>query len=85
MMMGLGFLIMLAILAVPILLVIGLVILLVRPVIAQTSPSGALARAPSAVPMAAPQADVSATTTCSHCGAQLQPEWVHCPQCGAPV
>ncbi len=23
--------------------------------------------------------------TCSHCGAGLQPDWTHCPQCGAPV
>jgi len=30
----------------------------------------------------------TASTTvryCSHCGAGLQPEWTHCPQCGAPV
>jgi len=22
---------------------------------------------------------------CSHCGAGLQENWTHCPQCGAPV
>ena len=22
---------------------------------------------------------------CSHCGAGLQADWTHCPQCGAPV
>lgn len=22
---------------------------------------------------------------CSHCGAGLQEDWTHCPQCGAPV
>jgi hypothetical protein len=22
---------------------------------------------------------------CAHCGAGLQPEWSHCPQCGAPI
>ena len=22
---------------------------------------------------------------CSHCGAGLQPDWPHCPQCGAPT
>ena len=22
---------------------------------------------------------------CSHCGAGLQDDWTHCPQCGAPV
>jgi hypothetical protein len=29
----------------------------------------------------------SATTPryCSHCGGSLQPDWTHCPQCGAPI
>ena len=22
---------------------------------------------------------------CSHCGAGLQDDWTHCPQCGAPI
>jgi hypothetical protein len=22
---------------------------------------------------------------CSHCGTGLQPDWAHCPQCGAPI
>ena len=22
---------------------------------------------------------------CSHCGAGLQKNWAHCPQCGAPI
>ena len=22
---------------------------------------------------------------CAHCGASLQADWTHCPQCGAPV
>jgi hypothetical protein len=25
------------------------------------------------------------TRYCSHCGAGLQAEWSHCPQCGAPI
>jgi hypothetical protein len=29
----------------------------------------------------APQAD----RYCSHCGAGLQSDWTHCPQCGAPI
>ncbi len=35
---------------------------------------------------------VQSTTTgatsaryCSHCGAGLQADWSHCPQCGAPI
>ncbi len=27
----------------------------------------------------------TAARFCSHCGAGLQPDWTHCPQCGAPV
>lgn len=23
--------------------------------------------------------------TCSHCSQKLQPEWAHCPHCGAPT
>jgi uncharacterized paraquat-inducible protein A len=30
---------------------------------------------------AAPRAD----RYCSHCGAALQADWSHCPQCGAPI
>ena len=29
----------------------------------------------------APKAD----RYCSHCGAGLQSDWSHCPQCGAPI
>jgi hypothetical protein len=25
------------------------------------------------------------TRYCSHCGAGLQTDWTHCPQCGAPI
>jgi hypothetical protein len=28
---------------------------------------------------------VSVTRYCAHCGAGLQADWTHCPQCGAPV
>ncbi len=77
MMMGLGFLIMLAILAVPILLIVGLVLLIAKPAFGQPS-------AGSAVP-AAQLATPAKPTVCAHCGARLQPEWNHCPQCGAPT
>ncbi len=77
MMMGIGFLIMLAILAVPILLVLGIVMLLVKPVFGH---AGAAAAGPAAPLVSRPKPD-----TCSHCGAKLQPEWNHCPQCGAPI
>jgi hypothetical protein len=31
-------------------------------------------------PLASP-----AARYCSHCGAGLQTDWTHCPQCGAPI
>jgi hypothetical protein len=73
MMMGFGILLMLAVLGVPVLLLI----LLIRPLNGQ----GSIARPTSGAPT---------TTTfdlgsCSHCGAKLRPEWMHCPQCGAPA
>ena len=77
MMMGFGFLVMLAVLALPILLIAGLGFLLVNqnnrqkttqpPVVAPGAPSPGAGR------------------TCAHCGAGLQVEWTHCPQCGAPA
>ena len=77
MMMGLGFLVMLAVLAVPIVLLAGLVLLMIRPII----------RKPDAQPATGALQSVpdSNRSTCSHCGAQLRPEWAHCPQCGAPA
>ena len=77
MMMGLGFLIMLAVLAVPILLIANLVVLVVRP---KASKRGEAAPAGGSFPLF-----TSAAGLCSHCGANLQVEWAHCPHCGAPV
>ncbi len=77
MMMGFGFLIMLAVLLIPILLIAGLVFMLVKPNFQQkvTQP-----------PVVTPgKAAASSGRACSHCGTGLQPEWTHCPQCGAPV
>jgi hypothetical protein len=31
------------------------------------------------------QTAVTPARFCSHCGAGLQADWTHCPQCGAPV
>lgn len=31
------------------------------------------------------QAGVNSARYCSHCGAGLQTDWSHCPQCGAPI
>lgn len=77
MMMGLGFWIMLAVLSVPILLLLSLILLVVRPLAIRTGvfqPSGLISAAAG-----------SSRGACSHCGAGLQAEWRHCPQCGAPA
>ena len=31
------------------------------------------------------QATPTPSRFCSHCGAGLQSDWTHCPQCGAPI
>jgi len=81
MMMGFGFLVMLAILAVPILLIVGLVILMVRPMLGRIATS--IAASPS--PRQASPESATAPGICSHCGARLQEGWAHCPHCGASV
>jgi hypothetical protein len=77
MMMGIGFWIMLLLLAVPIMLVVGLLVLMIGPFLGHPASQASATRnhldpAP-------------ATDACPHCGARLQREWVHCPQCGAPT
>lgn len=92
MMMGFGLLVMLAVLAIPILLIAGVAFWMMRqatllnryphpasnPPIVPPPVNG-----PSASPPRAQTAN--AGRTCSHCGAGLQSDWKHCPQCGAPV
>ena len=31
------------------------------------------------------QTSAAPSRYCSHCGAGLQVDWTHCPQCGAPI
>ncbi len=83
MMMGFGLLIMLAVLTLPILLIAGLVIWMVRPDTRRTGPPPLTEDRLPAMPSRPPSA--GAGLACSHCGAGLQPEWTHCPQCGAPA
>lgn len=88
MMMAFGFLFMLAVLALPVLLIVGLVVWMMRTN-QQATPPPPAARPQVTIPpqRGAPPAPVSpsAARACSHCGAGLQPDWTHCPQCGAPV
>jgi hypothetical protein len=77
MMMGLGFWLMLLVLSVPILLLVGLVLLMIKPIIRPMetpASAGSMQKDPG-----------SSRAVCSHCGAGLQANWAHCPQCGAPA
>ena len=69
MMMGLGFWIMLLLVAVPVVLIVGLVLLMLRPTLwklgAQTTASPK-ARGPE-----------HGSSACARCGTQLQAEWAH--------
>jgi hypothetical protein len=77
MMMGLGFWIMLAVLSVPILLLLSLILLVLRPWIIRT---GVLPEPGFLGTVAG-----SSRSACSRCSASLRAEWRHCPQCGAPA
>jgi hypothetical protein len=87
-MMGIGLLIMLLVIGLPILLVIALLggaaVLLQnqnRPVNVVQKPIYA-----TYGPVDQPGlAEVPSTRYCAHCGAGLQADWNHCPQCGAPI
>ena len=79
MMLGIGLLMMLLFLGLPILLVVAVVVGLMGlwsrrsgPV---ATPSMPMAAAPTAPP----------ARYCFHCGQGLQADWTHCPKCGAPV
>ena len=87
MMFGLGWLMMLLVIGIPVLLVILVV----------AGAAGLLQNRVQSVPAAQRQAPVFQSTGvtpptanpagryCSHCGAGLQSDWTHCPQCGAPI
>jgi uncharacterized iron-regulated membrane protein len=79
-MMGFGFLAMLLVLALPIVGIVALVIWLSnanrqRNLFGLNSPSERREQTTGS----------GAKRYCSHCGAGLQEDWTHCPQCGAPV
>ena len=81
MMLGIGSLMMLLVVGLPIPLIVAVVVgamaLLKRPA-AQVFPP----------PMQATQKSVPVVMParyCSHCGEGLQAEWTHCPKCGAPI
>ncbi len=87
MMFGFGWLMMLVVIGLPILLVVILLVVA----------AGFFQNRPLSMPynqnrpqVYQPSKDIKDSITtaarfCSHCGAGIQPDWSHCPQCGAPV
>jgi hypothetical protein len=79
-MMGFGFLLMLLLIVIPL---VGIVVLAIWLYNANRQGTP-LSQNPS--PEKREQAGSPETKRlCSHCGAGLQEEWIHCPQCGAPA
>ena len=79
-MMGFGFLSMLLVIVLPIVGIVVLVVWLVNSnrqgnLFSQNPPSEKREQAEGQ----------GMKRFCSHCGAGLQDDWTHCPQCGAPV
>jgi hypothetical protein len=87
-MMVIGLLVMLLVIGIPILLVVALLGGATGLLRNQNHPATAwqnplpMANNPGAQPghPATPPARY-----CAHCGAGLQADWTHCPQCGAPI
>ncbi len=87
-MMGVGLLFLLLLIAIPILLVIVLLGGTGGFLQKQNRPADAVQRpvyAPSSQVSQPGQVAVTSTRYCAHCGAGLQADWTHCPQCGAPI
>jgi len=88
MMLGIGLLVMLLVVGIPVLLLVvflggtaGFLQKQNQPVEVVQKPVYAAPR-PAIQPA---QAAVTAARYCAHCGAGLQADWTHCPQCGAPI
>lgn len=76
MMMGGGFLFMLAVLGLPVMAIAGLVLWIAS----HGSPGRPLSPPAVERPML-----VKTDAACDHCGATMQADWLHCPRCGAPA
>lgn len=86
-MFGFGLLMMFLVIALPILLIVllvgGAAGLLKNRTGSTSIPAN---QSPVYQPKVNPDPSAPAVTRyCSHCGAGLQSDWTHCPQCGAPI
>ena len=87
-MVGMGFLIMLLVIGIPILLLIALLGGAAGSQQKQNHPADVVQKPLSAATTPVVQSDhavVIPARYCAHCGAGLQADWIHCPQCGAPI
>jgi hypothetical protein len=80
---GLGWIVMLVVICLPVLAVLGLIGVGIYVYNRNRSITRQNQAYQPGVPtnQPAPKAD----RYCSHCGAGLQSDWSHCPQCGAPI
>ncbi len=84
---GFGGLMMLIVIGLPTLVII-LVLLGASGLLQNRAQSTVIPQGQPSVYTPAPSSASANSNTarfCSHCGAGLQPDWTHCPQCGAPV
>jgi hypothetical protein len=79
-MMGFGFLSMLLVIALPIVGIVALIIWL-----SNANHQGSLFGLNSPSERREQTTNLEKNRYCTHCGAGLQADWAHCPQCGAPV
>ena len=87
-MFGIGLLIMLLFIGIPVLFVVALLGGSAGFLQKQSRPADAVQKPLYAAsnPVVQPgQPVVTPAGDCAHCGAGLQSDWTHCPHCGAPV
>jgi len=87
-MLGMGLLIMLLVIGIPILLLIALLGGAAGSLQKQYHPADVVQKplyAASNPVVQSAQAVVTPARYCAHCSAGLQADWIHCPQCGAPI
>ena len=88
MMFGMGLLVMLVVIGLPLVLVVLMAGGLIGLAQKQNRPAdpGQASRSIVAKTVAQPERAMTATAgSCGHCEANLQPGWTYCPQCGAPA
>ncbi len=86
-MLGIGILMMALVVGLPILLIIAVIAGTGSLLHRQNQPAAPSVKTGTSYPSASQPAQPAAAPAryCSHCGAGLQSDWKHCPQCGAPI